>query len=117
MKTFYADYVNHMMRFYCRGQRALKSVEQNGKTLSECFKSDTDRLNWSACERVMSELLPAERAILIDIYAMKEKDVVANVQSYCERTKSSKANIWQLIQTVSTKIALERGLIDTDKTV
>lgn len=98
MKTFYADYVNHILRFYTRH-------EKQGK-----FKSEADKLNYVAAERVFARLDEKEQLILIDVY--HRNDTMAdNVYEVAKARGINQDEIWILIGLVSNRIARERKLI------
>ena len=98
MKTFYADYVNHILRFYTRHSKR------------DGFRSEADKLNYVAAERVFAKLDEKEQILLIDVY--HRNDTMAdNVYKVAKARGINQDEIWTLISKVSNRIARERKLI------
>jgi hypothetical protein len=55
MKPFYADYVNHALKFYARNEQPV-------------FKNQTDIENYSCVKRVLSGVDKVDAEILCDIF-------------------------------------------------
>ena len=55
MRPYWADYANHMLRFYCRN---------DDPTMIYRFRTRTDEKNWKACNSVMKEMLPMHISML-----------------------------------------------------
>ena len=98
MKTYYTDYINHILRFYTRHYFYDK------------FKSDVDRLNYLSADNVFAKLDDKEKLILIDIYSCNDT-MGDNVYKIAKMYGINQDKIWTLINKVSNKIAKERKLI------
>ena len=98
-KPAYADYVNHMLRFYCRDPCGVVPDRP------------PDVLNWKACERALNALTPSERDAIKTIYRMDEYDMHYAISTYCALNGQDVTTIWRLVRTVCHQVALERGLI------
>lgn len=97
-RPYYAEYVNHCLRFYCRN------------TAKPRFKSDVDSLNWHACESVLKDCTDEERQILVEVYS--QNDTLAD--NICQTAKAHRIHqdkVWNLINEVSRKIAKQRTLL------
>ena len=103
-KPVYADYVNHMLRFYVRS----RADERDTRPAS--FRSDRDRINWNACHRIYTQLLPAEQDVLDRVYLQNTLNLGEAIRAYCAETSSEQNAVWTLLQDVSYRIAKERGL-------
>lgn len=97
-KTFYSDYVSHMLKFYCK------------YPLIESFKSDVDEMNHEICDEVMSELEETERLILAEIFTTKEPLTVI-IKKLAGDYSFDEPFVWELLNDVSYDIAVRRGLI------
>lgn len=98
-RPFYAEYVNHCLRFYCRNTEKPTS-----------FKTEVDKANWLSCDTVMKNYPTEDRNILIAIYC--ENDTLAdNVYQVCKQFRVSQDKVWNLINEASRKIAKHRGLL------
>lgn len=98
-RPFYAEYVNHCLRFYCRNTEKPTS-----------FKTEVDKANWLSCDAVVKNYPAEERSILIAIYC--ENDTLAdNVYQVSKRFRVSQDKVWNLINEVARKIAKHRGLL------
>lgn len=98
-RPFYAEYVNHCLRFYCR------NIER-----PSTFKSEVDKANWLSCDVVMKNYPTEDRNILITIYC--ENDTLAyNVCQVSKQFRVSQDKVWNLINEVARKIAKHRGLV------
>ena len=51
-RPFYAEYVNHCLRFYCRNTERPSN-----------FKTEVDKVNWQSCEAVLKNYTAEELAI------------------------------------------------------
>ncbi len=92
MRTYYTEYVNHMLRHYFR-----TSPEDNCE-------------NCKAVKEVISTLTPEHKDILRAVY--ERGDVVSyGVLSVAEREGVSAGKIYRFLSTVSRQIAIERGLV------
>lgn len=98
MRPYYADYVNHILRFYTRHSKR------------DAFRSKADKLNYVAAERVFATLDEKEQFLLIDVY--HRNDTMAdNVYEVAKAREINQDEIWTLISKVSNRIAKERKLI------
>lgn len=99
MKPFYADYTNHMMRFYIRHREDKPE-----------FKTAVDEANWNACEEVFNSLSPEEQYVIQSLYSQcgMMQDAARCV---CEDQGLTPGFVWQLIGDVSAKTARARGLM------
>lgn len=52
MKPYYADYVNHILRFYFRYNK------------NKGFKNDVDKTNYIAADKVVQRLTDGEKSVL-----------------------------------------------------
>lgn len=98
MRTYYADYVNHILRFYARHAGIRR------------YRTDADRLNYLAAERVCLRLKEVERRILKDVYSRNDT-MSDNVYEVAKNYKISQDAVYALIAEVSRQIAKERKLI------
>lgn len=102
MRPFWADYANHMLRFY---------VKNDEPTMIYRFKSRTDEKNWHACQRVMETLNNREREIIKFVYSrplMMEDAVNEYLMSH---PKSERDSVWNVVYSVSRRVAQMRGLL------
>lgn len=98
MKKSYADYVNHILRFYTRNIHKSK------------FRSEADKLNFRAAERVFAGLDDMQRMLLCEIYTRSDT-IYGNVDDVSKIYGIEQKSIWRLINQVSDRIARERILI------
>lgn len=97
-KPYYADYINHCLRFYCRNTKPF------------FFETEAERTNWQSCDFVLKRCSARDRNILIAVY--KENDTLAdNVYRISKQYRVDQDDIWSLINEVSRKIAKHRGLL------
>lgn len=96
-RCFYSDYVNHCLRFYARHPKPE-------------FKSEADKLNWSACETAIKSFAPGDREMLLTIY--REGDTIPdNVYQMSKSRGIKQDGIWKLIGELERKVAKRRGLL------
>lgn len=96
-KSFYSNYVTHMLRYYAR----------HGKNYSN---NEISKQNWCACDSVLKTLPAQDRSILMEIYW--EKDSLANnIYQVSRQNGLPQNNVWTLVRSVEAKIAKVRGLI------
>ena len=91
MKTYYTDYVGHMLRFYAR-----YTVPGNE--------------NWEAVQRVFVTLETKEAEMLKSVYTHPGV-LDAAVREVAQKHGLNPDKLWNLISKVIRKIAKERGLI------
>lgn len=97
-RPFYAEYVNHCMRFYCRNTVKPSS-----------FKTEVDKKNWEACDTVMKVYTPEERDILISVYSMNDT-MGDNVYNTAAKHDVCQDQVWNLITDIGRRVAKQRGL-------
>lgn len=96
-RTFYSDYVNHCLRFYCRHPNPI-------------FHSDADKNNWLACESALSKYSDENKIMLISIYS--DGDTVPdNVYRVATEKGIKQDGIWKLINELERDVAKCRRLI------
>lgn len=99
-RPFYAEYVNHCLRFYCRNTEKFDS-----------FRTEVDRVNWEICASLMKDVYtPDERDILISVYS-KNDTMVENVNNAAKEHDVCQDLVWNLIVDISRRVAQHRGLI------
>ena len=97
-RTYYTDYVRHMLRFYSRNYDL------------HSFKSDVDKSNWLSCKSVLDTLSENDRDMLIQVYG--GFDTLADeVFNTSREYKIDQNIIWDLMKKVENKIAHRRKLI------
>ena len=102
MRPYWADYANHMLRFYCRN---------DDPTMIYRFRTRTDEKNWKACNSVMKGLNRRDDEVIRFVYGgtMFLEDAV-NEYLASHPNEQSDA-IWNTIYTVSRRVAQVRGLL------
>lgn len=101
MRPYWADYANHMLRFFAKN---------NDETMIYRFKTRTDEMNWKACKRVMDSLRAHEREIILYVYG-KPLFLEDAVNEYLAEHKMEANAVWDVIYTVSKRVAQMRGLL------
>lgn len=94
-KPFYADYINHCLRFYVR---------------NENFNNDIDKQKWVAVDRVLRKLPEEDRSIIMEVYS-GEAPLLDNVKRTSKNFEVSETTVWTLISKVTKQIAKERRMI------
>ena len=102
-KPFYADYVNHMLRFYARTVRS-------GDVMRLVFKSEIDELNWLSVIKVIYKLPERDKNIIIEVFGRGDT-LADNIYEVSKELAINQDTIWSLVSKVTKKIAKERGLI------
>ena len=101
MRTYYTDYVNHIIKTYVRANL-------------DDLTSEPDRINWFVADRVIGGLTSEQQKILRAIYTElvnhDRTPMFQVVSDYCDRSGRRKEEVAWLIRTVQKKIKLERGL-------
>ena len=99
-KPYYAECVNHMLRFYaaCHGANI------------KCFKTDVDKQNYTCVDNAINSFPQYERLILIDVYRMRGT-LSDNVCAVSDKINVNTQKIWSLISDITITIARERRLI------
>lgn len=98
-KPSYSGYVNHMLNFYIQSPHI------------EFFRSDVDRNNWVACDRVYSRLNALERSVLYLTHGNNAEAGRARVQNFADQKGISVQDIWKIEHRIQYKVAVERGLV------
>lgn len=102
-KPFYADYVNHMLRFYARSVRS-------GNVVRLKFKSEVDKLNWHAVNRVLHNFPEQDKYIIIEVFGRGDT-LADNIYEVSKELAINQDVIWTLVSKVTKKIAKDRRLI------
>jgi len=100
-KPFYADYVNRLMRWYCRAQEGGKEVN---------LERALDRENWEAVARVMERLDEEDKCAIMGVYC-KRDTMADNVYLTAFELGWDQDKLWALVSRVTRKVAEERGLV------
>ncbi len=96
-RRFYSDYVRHCMRFYTRHEKPK-------------FRTESDKLNWNACNKVYHTLSEEDQVIVYGIY--RGADTLAdNIYALSVKRGISQDDIWDLVSRVEYQIAKERGIL------
>lgn len=79
MRPYYEDYVNHMLRHYCRyGQDkpeeaaaggGLPSKDEMVEAAAICRRNQVAMLNYSVCDAVLRELEQSDREMILAVYS------------------------------------------------
>lgn len=101
-KPFYADYVNHMLRFYTRYDGTIKQ--------SHSHEYDVDKLNYAAVDTVLSRVKDHEKELIISIFTTDDP-VSHTLYAICPKLCISEREAWQVISKITRLIAKERRLI------
>lgn len=102
-KPFYADYVNHMLRFYARNV-------QSGDVMRLKFKSEVDKLNWRSVNRVLHNLPERDKDIIIEVFGRGDT-LADNIYEVSKELVINQDIVWTLVSKVTNKIAKDRKLI------
>lgn len=100
-KPFYADYVNRLMRWYCRAKEEGKEVK---------LETPLDRKNWNAVAKVMERLNEENRRAIMGVYC-KRDTMVNNVYLTALELGWEQDKLWALVSKVTRRVAEERGLV------
>ena len=100
-KPFYADYVNRLMRWYCRAMEEGKEVN---------LESALDRENWNAVAKVVERLNEENRHAIMKVYC-KRDNIVDSVRLTAVEIGWDQNKLWTLVSKVTRKVAEERGLV------
>lgn len=100
-KPFYADYVNRLMRWYCRAKEEGREVN---------LESALDRENWEAVAKVMEKLNEENKCAIMGVYC-KRDTMADNVYSTAFELGWEQDKLWTLISRVTRRVAEERGLV------
>jgi len=100
-RPFYADYVNRLMRWYCRAKEEGREVK---------LETSLDRKNWNAVAKVMEGLNEENRRAIMGVYC-KRDTMADNVYLTALELGWEQDRLWTLISRVTRKVAKERGLV------
>ena len=100
-KPFYADYVNRLMRWYCRAREEGKEVK---------LESALDRENWGAVAKVMEGLDEENKCAIMGVYC-KRDTMADNVYLTALEMDWKQDKLWALVGKVTRRVAEERGLV------
>lgn len=102
MRPYWADYANHMLRFFCKNDDPAMIYQ---------FKTRTDEKNWKACQSVMKTLSTRDREIICFVYGgtMFIEDAVN--EYLASHPGEHRDSVWNVIYTVSRRAAQMRGLL------
>ena len=97
LKPFYADYVNHMLRFYVRNPI--------------CMTQKTPEVaNYLAVMAIFRTLTDQEQGMLTAVYS-EQGNLAEIIRAYCKQTKTPPKVVWGLVNRVTKLVAQERGLV------
>ena len=98
-KSYYADYVNHCLRFYFR-YSPVKG-----------FKNDIDKINYTAVEKIVKKLDMTDIEVLRTVFMQDGIVISENISIAAEKHGKERKQIWSLVNYVTSKIAKERKLV------
>ena len=98
-KPYYADYVNHILRFYFRYAR------------NKGFKNEVDKLNYMAADKVIQRMSDSDREALSLVFKQDGINFTDIVSAAAAQRGEEPSKIWSLISTATTKVAKERRLL------
>lgn len=101
-KPFYADYVNHMLRFYSRHDNTLKQLNSHDY--------EVEKLNYTAVDSVLSRSKDHEKELIISIYTTDEP-LNHTVTTTCSKLCITTEEAWKIISRITKAVARERRLI------
>lgn len=100
-KTFYTDYVRHMLRHYCR---------------FDCpSDSSIDADNWLSCDFVFGTLT-RKYADCVKLLYGKGYHISDHFDEAVEATGLSQGELWEFIYRLERNIAVKRGLYNGTET-
>lgn len=92
MKTYYTDYVNHMLRHFIRAKKPCANQ------------------NYMAVNRVFRKLEIEDKEIIRAVYSRNDT-FGDNVYEVAKARGVNQEEVYRMIATVSKRIAKERGLL------
>ena len=101
-KTYYTDYVNHMIRFYLS--------TPDGIDLRNREYTSVSIANWSAVQMVFHKTDPLDIALVRAVFACGYYLPKA-VDDYCQQNNMNPDEVWKVLNRVNAKIARVRGLM------
>ena len=102
-KSYYTDYVNHMIRFYLSTPGGLDLMARKYTSASVN--------NWTAVQLVFNHLTASEFEKVCTIYKDYGHHLPKAVEAYCKDKGADIEETWKLLTKVSSKIARARGLM------
>ena len=99
-KPVYADYTNHMLRFYCR--------TINSHNIK--FKDEVNEENFRAVGKVLHGLPEEDRNVIMDVYGRGDT-LSDNIYAVSKERKINQDKIWIIVSKVTNLIAKERMLV------
>lgn len=101
MKPYYSEYVRHCLRFY------VKTIDNGG--ISH-FRSEIDKLNWSCCNAVVTQMTEADISTVLILY--RPGDTMADkIYALAKERRVDQDTIWGLVNNLERAIAKRRGLL------
>ena len=97
-RSYYSDYVAHMMRFY------LLSKQRPG-----LIESKVEKANVSACEEVLGGFTKEEGELIKELYSCEY--IPQNVEKISREKHLKTSYIWKLLADFERKTARIRGLV------
>ena len=101
-KTYYTDYVNHMIRFYLSTPEGIDFRKRN--------YSQASIDNWLAVQLVMRKTDEKDTEIVREVFGCGHYMPKA-VDEYCKKTGAESDDVWKVLSKVNAKIARVRGLV------
>lgn len=100
-RPYYSEYVRHALRFYAR--TCMHDT-------IPAFKTESDELNWCACNRVLQDYDPKTKDILLTVYAGYDT-LPDEVYNASKKFKMQQNHIWDDMKVLEREVATKRGLI------
>lgn len=101
-KTYYTDYVNHMIRFYLSTPEGIDFRKRN--------YSQASIDNWLAVQLVMRKTDEKDTEMVREVFGCGHYMPKA-VDEYCKKTGAESDDVWKVLSKVNSKIARVRGLV------
>lgn len=98
-KCYYADYVNHIFRFYFRYNR------------NKGFKNEVDKLNYTAADKVVQKLTDEQRELLSAVFKQDSINLGESIAITAAQYGEEPVRLWSLVSMTTTKVAKERRLV------
>lgn len=101
MKRYYVEYARHCLRYY------VMTLE-----IGSCpkFDTETDKLNWLACQKATKDFDAKTMAIVKELY--RPGDTIPDkVYQLARRMRVPQGSIWRIIDTLEHDVAENRGLL------
>lgn len=98
-RTYYTDYVRHILRFYSRYSATTPP-----------FKSEVDKQNWWSCHRAIESYSHATKQMLLSVYSGHDT-LPDEVYIASQKWKVDQNWIWDTMKEFERKVARKRGLL------